>query len=227
MATARDLITGALRRLRVLESGESPSADEANDALTILNETLAAWSTEGLLIPANSLQAFSTVAGQTSYTIGAGGDWDTARPIRIDRAFTRIGNTDYPCDVVSRGTYLGIAAKSVASTYPTCLYYDDTMPLGTVYVYPPTQATQQLWLDMQQPLIAFTDLSSDVVLPGEYSLLIRLTLAQLLAPEYGASMTPEDVASLRHVMHSVKRNNTKVIRPGMGLKAGCFNIYEG
>ena len=48
--TALDLITGALRDINALESGEVPTAQDANDALQVLNDLLESWSIEKLFI---------------------------------------------------------------------------------------------------------------------------------------------------------------------------------
>jgi hypothetical protein len=48
MTTYRDLITSSLRSIGVLHSGETPSAEEANDSLDALNEMLNAWIYEGV-----------------------------------------------------------------------------------------------------------------------------------------------------------------------------------
>jgi len=43
MATALNVIERALREIGVIQSGESPSATEAQDALTSLNQMLHGW----------------------------------------------------------------------------------------------------------------------------------------------------------------------------------------
>lgn len=48
MATALDIVTRALRSLRVIQSGETPDSDDAADALTALNDMLFAWRIDGI-----------------------------------------------------------------------------------------------------------------------------------------------------------------------------------
>lgn len=48
MASARDVIKSALRRLNVIAAGEDPSAEEAADALAELNAMLINFKREGI-----------------------------------------------------------------------------------------------------------------------------------------------------------------------------------
>lgn len=73
MTTALDLISGALRVCGALESGETPDADSANDALTVLNDMLAQWANMSMLIPFRTEIIFPLVSGTKDYTIGPGG----------------------------------------------------------------------------------------------------------------------------------------------------------
>lgn len=68
--TALDLITGALRNINALESGETPNANDANDALQVLNDMLESWTIEKLLIFASNEQRFLFTPGTYQYTIG-------------------------------------------------------------------------------------------------------------------------------------------------------------
>lgn len=48
MTTVSTMITRALRTLGVLQSGESPSAEESSDALVAFNDMLNFWRTQGV-----------------------------------------------------------------------------------------------------------------------------------------------------------------------------------
>lgn len=48
MSTNSQIITAALRALRIVGEGESASAAQSADALAILNQMLEAWSVEGI-----------------------------------------------------------------------------------------------------------------------------------------------------------------------------------
>lgn len=46
--TALDVITAAMRKLRILPSGGVPTSQETEDGLNALNDMLAAWRIEGI-----------------------------------------------------------------------------------------------------------------------------------------------------------------------------------
>jgi hypothetical protein len=48
MATALEVITSALRKLKVYAAGEEPGAEDAEDCLTALNGMLFAWTINGI-----------------------------------------------------------------------------------------------------------------------------------------------------------------------------------
>lgn len=48
MATAQSIVTRSLRLIGAIESGETPSAEDAQDALAALNDMLHGWAKEGV-----------------------------------------------------------------------------------------------------------------------------------------------------------------------------------
>lgn len=70
MTTALDLITGALRKINVLASGEVPSSAEQADALAVLNDMIDTWSTEHLSVINNTENVFTFQNGKATYTVG-------------------------------------------------------------------------------------------------------------------------------------------------------------
>lgn len=60
-ATANDIITASLRRLNVVDETESPSASEAADSLTMLNEFMHGLAGEGVYYAHRDLAATDTV----------------------------------------------------------------------------------------------------------------------------------------------------------------------
>jgi hypothetical protein len=62
MATARDIITRALRRAHVIANGETPAGELLTGALASLNEMLEAWQDEGIPTGIKGLLIDTTLA---------------------------------------------------------------------------------------------------------------------------------------------------------------------
>ncbi len=67
MATALDIITGSLRLLGKLQSGEVPTAAEGADALVTMNLMLHAWRDQGLDIEHSDYALSDTVPLQSNH----------------------------------------------------------------------------------------------------------------------------------------------------------------
>lgn len=73
MTQVIDLVSSALRTIGALESGETAEASAANDAFNLLNDMLASWSNERLLVHYVTEVIFPLVGSTYQYTIGPGG----------------------------------------------------------------------------------------------------------------------------------------------------------
>jgi hypothetical protein len=73
MTTPLDIVSGALRSIGALESGEVPDADAANDAFVLLNDMLATWANSKMMIHYTTDIVFPLVSNLKDYTIGPGG----------------------------------------------------------------------------------------------------------------------------------------------------------
>lgn len=70
MATALDIITGALRRINSYQSGEQIAPSDAQDCLDTLNDLLDSWSTDKLHVYGSNENILQWVNGQNQYKIG-------------------------------------------------------------------------------------------------------------------------------------------------------------
>lgn len=233
--TGRDLISGALRLLGVLASGESPSASEATDGLSSLNDMLDSLSTERLMIPNTVREVFPLVGGQQSYTMGPAGNFNTTRPIRIESALIQVPNgastLELPLKILTEDEYASLILKQLQSTYPQFIYSEGTFPLETISLWPVSQAANNLVLYSQKQLTDVTDLSATIVLPPGYNRALRYLLAVELAPEYGKQI-PEAVAVVALESKSnIKRLNSKPkylqVDNALRSRSSMFNIFTG
>lgn len=193
MATAQDIILGALRKIGIYTVGETLDADDATTGLEQLNALLDMWSNEHLAVYNNVENVLTLNAGQGSYTVGTGGDFNIQRPLRISGAYSRLQPTgttvDFQCYEVDFERYAQIGLKSQPGPWPKVMYYDSAYPLATLYFWPvPSQAVEfHFWTDMV--FTDFASLTTAVSFPPGYFLALQTNLAVLLAPEYG--ITPD------------------------------------
>jgi hypothetical protein len=217
MATAATIIRRSLRLLGAIAASETPSAAEQADALEALNAMLDSWR-------ASSLAAYAlrdetlTLTGAASYTIGPAGNLNTTRPVRIDAAYQRVGDIDYPLRLASAVAWAGLADKSTAGDVADWLYYETSHPLGRLYLYP-RPSTGVLHLMTWVPLTAFAA-ADEVALPPGYQDALTYSLAVRLAPEYGRPVTAEVAAVARDAMSKVERTNFRPPLMASGLEVG-------
>jgi len=83
MTTPRELITGALRLINVVQANENPTADDMDISFEALNAMLDSWSNEKLSIFSMNPYEFQLAANQKEYTLGPGGDWEITRPMEL------------------------------------------------------------------------------------------------------------------------------------------------
>lgn len=227
MTTALDLIVGAAKLLGVVFKSETLSDDEAQDGLIALNDMLDSWSNDNLLTYAYTLENFP-LTGAPSYTIGVGGVFNTSRPINIVDAVVRVGNVDYPLEIITPEQYqTGIGVKDVSSTIPKYLTYDNGYPLATMTFYT-IPANGTLYLQSNKPLNNLSSLISAVDLPPGFKRAIKSNLAMDLGPEYGVEVPPTVIAMAKSSLGAIRRaasiNNAMPLMPS---QITGENIYSG
>lgn len=203
--TARQIVQRALRLGAVIGQGQTLDAEQENDALETLNDMLASWSAEGLMVPNTEIESFTLVAGTISYTVGSGGDFNTDRPLQIVGGYLTDGN-DYQLSAMSRREFNSIWSKA-SRQRPTRFFYRPDYPLGAVYFdYTPDEA-YSIKLELVKPFPEFSALTDTVTVPPEYALAISSNLWMVLAPEYEVVPNPAVVRMADESKRTIKRNN--------------------
>jgi hypothetical protein len=233
--TGNDIIAGALRLISSLTPGEAINGQEASNALTVLNELLAAFSMEPGLINAVTIEGFPLTVGKTSYTMGSGGDFNT---VRADSIFNQwlydsASGIRYPIKQLSDNQYNSIPLNNIQSI-PKSIYYDPQYPLGVVYIYPVAGlTTYSLYLESYKPIMQFTTLSTSMNLPAEYFKTLKLLLADELAPEYGYEIQPgsrleKNIENARIMMKGKNfKRSVAAFDAGLGGRAIGGTILDG
>jgi hypothetical protein len=201
MATALDLITSSLRLINVMASGEQVPLDMANESLAVLNDMIDSWNTDRLSIYTTRTDDFPFVLGQQEYTLGAGGDFDIARPARIDAMSVILLTNpavpvELPINMYSVEEWqTQVPVKNVPGSIPQICYDDGGFPLRTLSFWPiPAEQLNSCRIYSWQALPAQA-LAAQVAFPPGYRQAFRYNLAVLLAAEY-ATPVPAVVAQV-------------------------------
>ena len=209
MTTARDVVKGALRLIGVISSSDEPSAEEADDGLTSMNQMLAAWSASRYTSASVPQTSFALTSGDGTYTIGASGDINATRPTTIYAAHITQGGIDYPLRVISLVEYESIADKATTGAIPEVMAIRQGYPLSTIHLYPLPGSGCTLVMDKVAPPTDLT-LNDTMPYPPEWMRAIRYNLAIDIAPEYGVTVAPEIAAIADSSLAVVRRVNLQI-----------------
>jgi hypothetical protein len=234
MATAGDIINGALRLLGVLAEGEVPSSETSQDALTAMNQMIDSWNTERLAVYATQDQVFTWPAGQITRTLGPTGDFVGNRPVLLDDStyFLDPGTgVSYGIKFINQQQYNGIAVKTVTSTFPQVIFVNETFPDVEMTIYPrPTRALEWHFVSVEE-LTKPATLATQLFFPPGYLRAFRYNLATEMAPEFGTEPTPQvsriAMASKRNLKRINNPNDIMAMPYSIVATRQRFNVYAG
>lgn len=234
MATVFDVIVSAMQNIGAIAIEEVPTAAEAQSAFNDLNNMIQMWNTESLMIYDIVTEVFPYVAGQSVYTMGTGGNFNTNRPVRIEGAWTRDSQgNDYSMQVTENfEDYASIVSKYTTSTLPTILYDDGNFPLKNLTLWPvPSSGAFSLVLWSWKAIMSFSNLTDVLSLPPGYQTAIEFGLSVYISPKYGKPITPDLARMAAESKAQIKRINTVVDEMNfddtlMG-KGVAFNYFTG
>lgn len=228
--TGRDLIKGSLRLIGAIAQGETLSATEQADALSVLNELIEAWSVDGMMLYATTREEFALTANQQVRTMGVGGNFNTTRPVKVQNVSVKSNDTEIPVEIITVDQWAQISNKGSSSTFPLKVYIEGTHPLERFNLWPiPTTSNNLVIYSMKQ--ITAVTLSGEITLPPGYQRALRYNLAVELAPEYGKTPNELVFSAATESKADLKRQNTKPVymtSDVLGLTSpGVFNILTG
>jgi hypothetical protein len=234
MATAGDIINGALRLLGVLAEGETPSPETSADALFAMNQMIDSWNTEKLSIYNTQDQVFTWPAGEIQRHLGPTGEFVGNRPVLLeDSTYYRDPSTNVSFGIkfINQQQYDGIAVKTVTSTYPQVMWINMEYPNIQMTIYPkPTRVLEWHFISVE-PLSQPATLATDLAFPPGYLRAFRYNLACEIAAEFGV----EPSLQVKRIAMVSKRNIKRINNPDdiMSLPYSLvatrqrFNVYAG
>lgn len=230
MATVRDVVKSALRRINAYGDGEALSAETGELALETVNYIFEQWTLDKLMSYQVVQENYPLTINQQDYTIGASGNFNTTRPIDIQSAFIRYDDTDYQLFKLTDDEWSNIGTKDDTSTFPRYFYYRPAFPLGTISFYgKPTDACT-VYLNLTKVFAAGT-LDTALSFPPGYTEMLALDLAIRLAPIY-AYQVPAELYNQRYdLFQKIAIQNSQVWTPitDVGVittMGGDYDVYS-
>lgn len=234
LLSADNIIELSLLEARVIYPGESLPESKAELIWNYLNLLLESWALEGLMVKADVLESFALTAGLNVYTYGTGGDFNSSAPVIIyDSTFVHVGDTDYPCTLISLEQYRNIPDKLSSGT-PERFTYNPEHPLVKVYFYPTPDSTDSVYIKSSKELISFADRVTEVDIPRGYARAIISNLGVDISNLFGKdpldSLVLKAKLSKKAVKSSNRKNRPQLTTPHLTAMAnggGGINILQG
>lgn len=192
---ALDLISSSMRLIGALGSGEPPSSAEASDALMVLNQMLDSWTADRLTVFTITIAEFPLIVNQQVYTYGVGGDFNAARPSRIDRiSIISLTNPsqplELPLDLYTDWDWQQVPVKNIQTTLPQAVYDDGAYPLRNLSYWPIPTAAVNTRIYGWTALTSYATLTTDNNYPPGYIEALRYNLAMRLIAEMPGEYNP-------------------------------------
>lgn len=210
----------------VIGQNETPTSSEASLGLRTLNSMLALWANDRTFAYTVTTNSGALTNGQSSYTIGTGGDFNITRPVTIDYAYIRLNNVDFPLQKINSQDYDSIPFKDNHS-FPSFFYYDGNFPLATIKIYGVPSSGMTLFFDTWIQLTQFSNLVNDLTFPPGYEMAIIYNLAKFLSPHYGVSLSKESAEIAVSALAMVRERNMPdlVMKTEAGMITGNRGVF--
>jgi hypothetical protein len=207
MATVQDLISGSLRLANILGEGQTASGEQAANALTTLNDMITAWNLDGLMLYGTTASTGTLVAGQDTYTVGTGGQFNFDRPVRITSMYQVYQGISFQIAETSYEEYSQITLKTLQQPITRFYVYVNTAPLGTLIFWPVPNSANVVTMTDDRVISEFASLATTLTFPPGYNRALRANLAMELCPEYGKEPSPSLVKMAAESKSDIRKAN--------------------
>ncbi len=181
----------------ILGPTETAAPRESSLAFKLLTELIDSMTIQSFTVLTVNRQVYALSANKGSptnpYTYGPGGNWDTgtaARPPSIQDANLVLNSSsppvEIPISILTTDMYAAVPIKLLTNALPVNLYYNDSVPLGQVFLWPiPTSLSNTIALYVPVVSAAFTAYNTAYVCPPGYLRYFRLGLAATCLDPWG------------------------------------------
>jgi hypothetical protein len=247
-ATFKDVIIKAATTAGVFRASKDRPAltlteFNFNNALNDINGILYQWNRKRWMVWDLNDFSTQTISGQTSYTIGNGGNINVPRPAQIKAAYVRLltypssnsGYCDFPLKVTeSYEDYAKISFKKLQS-FPTTLFYQAGYPLGTLYLWPVPIQLFELHVVLTNSVSIPVNLNDSVQMPPEYQDALYWNTAMRISSSYGIPVPPDVYRQAMSSLQTIRKNNTAIPKlqmpgeyaSGIDVSNTIFGTTEG
>lgn len=212
--TARDLITDAFREVDIIGDMAPLLDHHAAKGLRLLNTIIERWRLDRRLVYVVLIDRHTLTANQASFTIGPSGDFLADRPIKITKGNIVItgGSIEerHPLEIIETAEEWGNVSSpdDTGDSLSDYLFYQQTFPDGTLYLYPYPTLAYDLELFTWKQLAKFKSLDHQFEFPDGYYDALMLSVAERLCIPYGV---PLEVRSMIQDAASEARADIKSI----------------
>lgn len=228
--TYLEILTDALRELGILDAEQTAQAADAAFVLRKLNRIFDNWNAEGAAAYALVLADHTLTAGLNPHTIGASGTFTATRPEAIDEASIVVNSIVYRLNLRDAQWWARLSDPTLAGTIPTDLWYRESYPNGSLYLWPVPSAVATLRLLTRTPFASVASVDTFSLPPG-YQDALTLTLAEDIAGPYGVALPPLLPVRAGEARARIFRANSRPPRlcttdVGMGSRRGDTWDYQ-
>jgi hypothetical protein len=230
-----DIINLALYDAGIVGVGQTPLAEDSNNAFTRANWMLSLWQRKRWIIW-HLVDVAKVSTGAQSYTVTTGGDFNVARPDRLEGGFFRLLTTvapnqvDYPMRLIESHEDYNLISLKQLGTFPGHAFYDSAYPTGLLYPWPVPQASiYEIHILLKEQLGQFTSLSQTIVLPPEYMAAIHHNLVVRLRSGYQLPADPVQVSLAKESLNVIRGANAQIPTlqmPRELVRNGVYNILS-
>lgn len=196
MPSGQSIVSRALRLISALGTGEPVSTQLQTDMLEALNAMIDSWNTERYIIYSVERQTFTLIANTNPHTIGAGGNINVTRPIKVDKAsiVDAASGIEYrPMEDLSIERWQAIPNKTFAGL-PASFFYDpqlDASSRARLYLWPIPQSAYTIALYLWTQLSSAMTWAGTTLMPPGYARALAYNLAVEISSEF--DRTPTEV----------------------------------
>lgn len=137
------------------------------------------------------------------------------RPLKINSAYVRVSNLDYPVIPLNVEQYQKIGFKTLNGPWPKYLYYQPSDPIGNISFWP-NPSSGEMHIFAETLFGKLNTLNDQITMPQGYNMALRWNLAEMLLPMFGKTSDP---AAIQLILKNAETSRAWVKRTNMNPPA--------